>query len=140
VARWAAKGTKKNCKDCKKLANPDSFQKGVRVRIAGVMDCENCEVTKSQPIESNENIIELYNALPENYDGFSGLRIISATDIKFVLELWDVSEGLWDGYYTRLLYFHTEYMRKYIEERKAEREFEAWRKKGLQNLKSRRVH
>ena len=55
----------KSCKQCEKLANPDNFPKGVRVKIKGVYDCENCEVMEYQPIPENENVVELYNLLPQ---------------------------------------------------------------------------
>lgn len=140
MAEWGAKRVKKTCEQCEKLANSVNFPKGVRARIAGVYECDTCEVTKHQPLPENENIVTLYNALPQNFDGYSGIRLISATDIKFVLELFEVYEDLWSDYYQKLLYFHSQYTERAIKEREAHRKAEAWKKKGLKGLKGKRTH
>jgi len=107
VAEWASKSstTRKNCKLCAKLANPANYPKGSKVRIAGVYDCENCPVMKAQPIPENENIIELYNALPLRYDPVTRIRIVTVEDIKFLFDIYQVPEDLQFDYFTRLTYF-----------------------------------
>lgn len=131
----------KSCEQCEKLADPDNFPKGVAVKIPGVYDCENCIVMEYQPIPENQNVIDLYNALPQNYEGYSGLRQISATDIKFVLELFDVDKGLWDDYYQKIMYFHSELMKASLEVRKKkQKEEEAKRKWKKRRQKAHRTH
>lgn len=122
MAGWLARGSKKNCEKCKELTKIDSFPAGVNVRI--VLDCENCEVLKSQPIPENEIIFDLYSALPANYDGLSGLKIISASDIKFLFELYNIPHELWEDYYNRLIFYHSQLLnfRIKIEEEKLEKE------------------
>jgi len=119
----------KSCEQCEKLANPDNFPKGVRVRIEGVYDCENCEVFKSQPMPENENVVELYNALPKVYDGMSGMQIITASDIKFVFEVYDVHKDLYFDYYQKIVYLHSGIIeaRSKVQEKERKRE-EAERK------------
>jgi len=142
VAEWAAKSskTKKNCKLCAKLANPANYPKGARVRIVGVYDCENCPVMKSLPIFENENIIELYNALPVRYDPVTRVRIVTTADIKFIFALYQVSEDLHFDYYTRLMYFFQVMARN--ESKMAEKTAKegqdnlAWRKDKLYRLQS----
>lgn len=138
MAGWEAKSVKKNCEDCEKLDNPDSFAKGVRAKIAGVFDCENCVVTEHLPIQENENIVILYNSLPQNYEGHTGIRIISTADIRFVLEIFSVPEELWDDYYQKILYFHLQYTNTFMAEQKVKREADAWKKKGTRKFGSRR--
>lgn len=99
------------CEQCEKLGSQDSFAKGSKVKIKGVYDCENCEIFKSQPIWENENILELYNALPSNFDGATGERLFSASDLKFLFELYEVPEELWYDYYQRILFLHNELLK-----------------------------
>ena len=131
MAGWLAKGTNKDCKTCQLLGKQSSFAKGTRVRIFEAFDCAKCEVTLNQPIQENENIIELYYALPQNYDGFSGFKIITASDIKFLFHLYEVQEGLWDDYYHRLMYFH----RCFLEERQKTDEKKSDKKKIPEKVK-----
>jgi len=105
VAAWAARKNKKDCKQCEKLANPNAYAKGSRVRIAGVFDCKNCEKIKSKPISDNRNVLDLYNALPRRFD-YSGIKVITAVDIKFIFELFEVPEELRSDYYQRIVFFH----------------------------------
>lgn len=131
----------KDCKQCEKLADPDNYPKGTAVRIPGIYDCENCIVMEYQPTLENQNVVDLYNALPQNYEGYSGLRQISATDIKFVLELFEVDKGLWSDYYQKLVYFHRELLGASLEIRKKkQKEEEAKRKWKSQRLKAHRAH
>jgi len=121
VAEWAAKGkSTKSCEDCDKLAKQSGghFAKGVRVRIAEVYDCAKCENYLSRPSQDNENIITLYEALPKNIDGFSGVRTISASDILFLFKIYDVPEELYFDYYHRLMFFHDSLMREAEKQRK----------------------
>jgi len=108
VAEYAAKEDthKRTCKECEQLANPKSYEAGARVRIEGVYDCANCEVTKAQPSLENYPVIELYNSLPRVFDGMSGALQFSATDIQFVFSLFDVPKEMWDEYYFKMMYFH----------------------------------
>ena len=107
MAEWAAKSSKsrKNCKLCARLANPANYPKGARVRIAGVYDCDNCPVMEAQPIPENENIIELYNALPIRYNPITNIRVITTEDIKFLFNIYEVPKSLHFDYFTRLMYF-----------------------------------
>jgi len=106
VAEYAAKENKRTCKDCERLADPKSYEAGARVRIAEVYDCENCEVTKTQPSLANYPVIELYNSLPRVFDGMSGALQFSTVDIKFVFSIFDVPQELWDEYYFKMMHFH----------------------------------
>lgn len=145
MAEWAAKSskTRKNCKLCAKLANPANYPKGAKVHIAGVYDCDNCPVMKAQPILENENIIELYNALPIKYDPVTRARIITITDIKFIFTLYQISEDLYFDYYTRLMYFFkvmSSSENKMVEKAaKEQQENTAWRKNKLYRLQSKKL-
>jgi len=145
VAEWAAKSskTRKNCKLCAKLANPANYPKGAKVHIAGVYDCDNCPVMKAQPIPENENIIELYNALPIRYDPVTRTRIVTTADIKFIFALYQVSEDLHFDYYTRLMYFFqvmSVSASKMAEKTaKEQQENMAWRKDKLYQLQSKKL-
>ena len=145
MAEWAAKSskTRKNCKLCAKLANPANYPKGAKVRIAGVYDCDNCPVMKAQPIFENENIIELYNALPIRYDPVTRTRVITTADIKFIFTLYQVSEDLYFDYYTRLMYFFrvmSESQSKMTEKAaKEQKENIAWKKDKLYRLQSKKL-
>jgi hypothetical protein len=140
VAEWAARGSKleKNCALCAKLANPANYPKGARVKIAGVYDCDNCPVMKAQPIPENENIIELYNALPVRYDPVTRTRIVTTADIKFIFNLYQIPENLQFDYYTRLMYFFRTMVineSKMVEKMaKEQQENAAWRKDRLYRL------
>ncbi len=107
MAEWAAKSSKsrKNCKLCAKLADPANYPKGAKVRIEGVYNCDTCPVMATQPIFENENIIELYNALPIRFDPVTRTRIITTEDIKFLFSIYEVPVCLRFDYYTRLMYF-----------------------------------
>ena len=100
------------------MASGQSFPKGVRARIN--IDCSKCEVALAQPILENENIVSLYMALPPNYDGFSGLRIVSAKDIEFILKVYGVPRELWDEYYTKMVLLHNYYLEARMKLREAE--------------------
>ena len=96
----------KRCEDCKALSDPNSFARGANVRYEP--DCSKCEVVLKQPIEANLNIIELYNILPANFEGFSGLRQMSATDISFLFDLYKVNKEKRYDYYQRLVYLQSQ--------------------------------
>ena len=108
VAKWQAKPEKSrmNCKLCKLLTSPQSFALGSQVHIAEVGNCETCEVALSTPSSDNEPIMELYNMLPQNFDGFSGYRIISFSDIMGLFDLIGVLKELREDFYFRLKFFH----------------------------------
>lgn len=142
MAEWAAKSskTRKNCKLCAKLADPANYPKGAKVRIAGVYDCDNCPVMKAQPIFENENIIELYNALPVRYDPVTKVRVVTTADIKFIFALYQVSEDLHFDYYARLMYFFQVMTKSESKMRekaaKEHQENTAWKKDKLYRLQS----
>ena len=119
MAAWAAKKSKKTCEQCRKLSNPKSFAKGSRVKSAWVFDCKNCEVLKARPSPDNFNILELYEALPRRFDS-SGIKVITASDIRFVFEVFEVSKALWSDYYQRIVYFHNSLVGVYNKEREKE--------------------
>jgi len=145
VAEWAAKSStsRKNCKLCARLANPANYPKGTKVHIAGVYDCDNCPVMKAQPISENENIIELYNALPIRYDPIIRIRIVTIADIKFLFTLYQIPENLWFDYYTRLMYFFrimTSNESKMREKTaKEQQENTDWKKNKLYRLQSKKL-
>jgi len=89
------------------FGSPTSFQKGAKVHVAEAFDCANCEVTLSQPIQDNENILELYQSLPQKYDAFSGIKEMSADGIQFVFQVYGIHVDLWEDYYNRLMFLHS---------------------------------
>jgi hypothetical protein len=109
----------KDCDWCDNMANPDSFAPGTTVYIAEVYDCEHCEYWNSRLLPENENAIELYRSAPRNFEGWSGIRIISSSDIRFVFEIYGVPECLRDEYYWKILYFHETLINKISEIREA---------------------
>jgi len=137
------KKSKKNCEDCKRLRDPESFAKGSAVKIFEAFDCEKCEVKKGQPIPENENILELYNSIPHNYDGYTGLRILDVNAIKFLFEIFDVGKDIQDDYYRKLVFLHGEIVEVSEEVRKQERKKEEaerkWREEKSR-MKSKRYH
>jgi hypothetical protein len=81
---------------------------GAQVRIAELGDCEECEVIRSQPNTDNEIIIEAYELLPRNYDGFTGAKLIHLSEVKEIFKMLGVSERRFDDVYLRLMHFHSE--------------------------------
>jgi len=137
------KKSKKNCEDCKRLRDPESFAKGSAVKIFEAFDCEKCEVKKGQPIPENENILELYNSIPHNYDGYTGLRILDVNAIKFLFEIFDVGKDIQDDYYRKLVFLHGEIVEINEKVRKIEaekREQDRKWKEQLAKAKSKRYH
>lgn len=110
MARFLAKDKKRSCETCAMFRSPTSFIKGAKVYVAEAFDCANCEVTKGQPITENENIIELYDSLPQKYDSFSGSKDMSAEGIKFVFQIYDIHPDLWEDYYNRIMFFHRAFL------------------------------
>lgn len=139
MARWEASGQKKDCEECRELQDPKSFERGARVRIAGLGDCSKCPNVLNAPIESNENIIFLYNSLPLRFDSLSGQKVISAGDIDFVFRLYRVHPDLQEDYYKRLMYFHGELIEALGEKRKAEekrrKEIEDWKRTKMSKVR-----
>jgi len=121
------------------LSDPDSFAKGARVRIFEAGDCENCETRKSSPIIENENIIAIYDAMLERYDGFSGTKVIGTMDVIAVMEMLEVPEEIQDDYYARIAYYHSEVMRASVKGSKKKKEHdedaEAWKKRRRAELR-----
>lgn len=93
------------------MQNANSFLAGAQVRIEGLGDCPTCEVTLSQPNEDNEIILELWDRLPKNYDGWSGNMVISVDDITQMFKVLGIPERYWDDYYLRLVHFQEELLR-----------------------------
>ena len=137
------KKSKKNCDDCKRLRDPESFAKGSAVKIFEAFDCEECEVKKGQPIPENENILELYNSIPHNYDGYTGLRILDVNAIKFLFEVFDVGKNIQDDYYRKLVYLHGEIVnaneKVRVQEEKKREADRKW-KEEKSRMKSKRLH
>lgn len=98
---------RKNCELCKKLRDPDSFMAAVHVKI-DLGECETCEVTLSQPSADNEIILEAYELLPRNYDGFTGRKLIRLSEVKEVFAMLGISPSRFDDCYIRLMHFHGE--------------------------------
>jgi hypothetical protein len=80
---------------------------GAQVQL-NLGDCETCEVTISQPIPENEIILEAYELLPRNYDGFTGSKIIRLDEVREVFSMLGASPKRFDDLYMRLMYFHQE--------------------------------
>ena len=101
MAGWGAKKNKKDCVKCRRMQKASSFERGARVRIAGLGDCKNCEVMKNSPIDTNENIVALYNALPREGG-------VTASGIHVLFEVFEIPQELRFDYYQRLTYLHNE--------------------------------
>lgn len=110
MAQWLSKEKKRSCETCEMFRSPTSFPKGAKVHIAEAFDCVNCEVTLSQPSQDNENILDLYDSLPQKFDSMSGVKDMSADGIRFVFTLYDIHSDLWEDYYNRLMFFHREFL------------------------------
>ena len=125
MAAWGAKKNKKDCKRCKQLQKAGSFEKGSKVRIAGLGDCKECEVMKNNPIERNENIVALYNALPREGG-------VTVKDIHSLLEIYEIPQELRFDYYQRLLFLHNTMMdardKEHKKVTKERREIDQWKK------------
>jgi len=137
------KKSKKNCDDCRRLRDPESFAKGSAVKIFEAFDCEKCEVKKGQPVPENENILELYNSLPHNYDGYTGLRILDVNAIKFLFEIFDVGKDIQDDYYRKLVFLHGEIVdasEKVREQEAKKKEAERKWREEKSRMKSKRFH
>jgi hypothetical protein len=48
--------------------------------------------------------------LPPQYDGMSGFKMFSWTDVKGIFELFRIPRKVWDDYYMRLLHFHERFV------------------------------
>lgn len=125
MAVWGAKKNKKDCKKCKQLQDPTAFEDGAQVRIAGVGDCKNCEVMKNSPIERNENIVALYNALPREGG-------VTVKDIHSLFEIYEMPQELRFDYYQRLLFLHNTMLeerekihKKTVDEKRATEQWKA---------------
>ncbi len=127
MAVWGAKRNRKDCKKCKQLQKARSFEKGSKVKIAGLGDCENCEVMKNSPIERNENIIALYNSLPREGG-------VSVTDFHSLFDIYEIPQELRFDYYQRLLFLHNTIM----DSREKEHKKAAQEKKGIDQWKNKR--
>ena len=88
------------------MRDSSAFEAGVYIEIKNVENCDDCEVTRAQPAFDNEVIFDLYFLLPDNFDGFTGFKIITLSDIIELFKMFDVHQDLWDDYYMRLMYFH----------------------------------
>jgi hypothetical protein len=97
---------RKSCKVCKMLIDPSAFQQGLSVFVASAADCENCEVAKATPLPENEIILDIYYSLPANYDGMTGLRVITADDIYKTMMLLEIPRDLWCDYFNRVTFYH----------------------------------
>lgn len=124
MARWWAKKNRKTCDKCKQFKDPKSFGAGItKVLKPGFFkeeDCSKCEVMKNRPIPENENIIDIYNAVPPRYDPFSGDRIITAQDIQFMLDFYDVPKKLHFDYFHRVVEFYKEILNAHHKESEKE--------------------
>lgn len=128
MAVWGARGSRKTCKQCRKLQDPKAFEDGAQVKIAGIGDCKNCEVMKNSPIGRNENIVALYNALPSEGG-------VTVRDMHALFEIYEIPKELWFDYYQRLLFLHntivetkSKLYKKEAEEKKA---VDKWKGKRL---------
>ena len=105
------------------LRNPQSFPKGTKLRLHDLENCGTCEVTLSQPLPQNETILVIYENIP-SYDSWSGNKNVSVRDILSLFNLFNINKELWEDYYQRILFFHTEFInaRQAISDKKAKRE------------------
>ena len=83
----------------------DSFAKGIQARI--VLNCNNCPVVKAIPIPENENILDLYQELPQTFDSF-GNRVVDLNALKLIFDLNNISKELHTDYGRRILYFNSQ--------------------------------
>ena len=97
---------RKNCKMCSTFVDPSAFQQGLTVFVESANKCEDCEVAKANPLPSNEEILFIYASLPTNWDGMTGLRIVTADDIYKTMELLEIPEELWCDYFQRITHYH----------------------------------
>ena len=93
------------------MRDASSFLAGAQVHIEGLGDCTTCEITLAQPNADNEIILELWDSLPKNYDGWSGNLVISVDDVTKMFELLGIPKQYWDNYYLRLVHFQEELLR-----------------------------
>jgi len=109
MAEWYSVEEKehKSCKMCNMLTDPNAFQQGLSVFVASAADCDKCEVAKAFPLPSNEDILFLYASLPLNFDGMTGLRVVTASDIRVALEVLEIPQDLRSDYFGRLAYYHS---------------------------------
>jgi len=98
------RGEKLDCAECRKLLKQSAFPAGTQVRI--VLECETCPLAQTIPIPENEQILDLYQGLPQTFDAF-GTRIVDLDALKLVFELNGVFPGLQDDYARRILYFNS---------------------------------
>lgn len=126
MAAWWAKKNRKTCDKCKQFKDPDSFGSGVTKVLKPSFfreeDCLKCEVMKNQPIAENENIIDIYNAIPPRFDPYSGDRIITAQDIQFMMDFYEVPKKLHFDYFHRVVEFHKAILKASYDEDKKEKE------------------
>jgi len=113
------------------LKTPSSFAKGSRVRLKELGDCKNCEVTLAEPLPCNEIILEIYGLIP-SWDGWSGNKNFSVQDIISLFKVFGISKNLWDEYYSKVLFFHQEYINARSEYDEADRK----RKEGQVRMKA----
>ena len=131
MGEGGAKNKDKNCERCHKMRS--GVPKHQR-DLLFPLDCENCYINVCQPIEDNEIILELYEQLPFVFDGMTGVRIISGADIRFVLEIFDISRDFWDDFYQRIMYYNNVITETELKMQKKE----ADKKKSLTNQVGRR--
>lgn len=124
MANQWAKRSRKSCKTCAALRSPKSYARGTKLKIKALEDCSNCELILAQPSRANENIIELYSALPPVYGEWSGLKQVTAEGIRLVFELFEVGQEIQADYYNRITFFHQELMeiRQDLDKKKHEAE------------------
>ena len=103
-----AKEQRKDCKTCVKLNDPKNFARGTNVKWQ--INCDDCEVTLAQPLMENENVVVLYGLLPSNYDGMSGFKTFSVTDILRLFELMNIDKKLYASYFRKINYLHKEFV------------------------------
>lgn len=100
---------KKDCETCMRLRSPKSFSKGTNIRLPELENCEECEVTLSQPLPENEIILEMYADIP-CYDSMAGLKTFSISDITNLFRLHSIPEVLHEECFNKIVFFHQEYM------------------------------
>lgn len=94
----------RSCKKCEKLASND-YAKGIKVRIKGIYDCENCAVYQTRPSADNVVIVDLYSDLPLSFDYYGNQKIYVA-DVMALMTLKEIEQELHEDYYNRVVFLH----------------------------------
>lgn len=120
----------RSCKKCERLASND-FAKGIKVKIKGIYDCDNCVVYQTRPSADNVVIVDLYSDLPLSFDYYGNQRIFVA-DVMALMTLKEIEFDLHEDYYNRVVFFHNKIVELWNEKRTNKAKTAAAAKKASQ--------